>query len=73
MQANYMVQKKINLSTVKKVKPLQVPQSKVLRKRSDLCPNDGYADPPPQKDHLKKVVMNGAGCSEQNGYHRKLG
>ena len=54
---------------------------------SGLCPNDGHADPPPpKKDHLKKVVMNGAECSENktgkiikkfsdfyfSSYHRKL-
>ena len=44
--------------------------SKLLLKKSPcpriwLCPNDGHADPPPLKnDHLKKVVMNGAECSE---------
>ena len=29
-----------------------------------LCHNDGHADPPLKKDQLKKVVMNGAECSE---------
>ena len=33
-------------------------------KSSRLCHNDGHADPPLKKDHLKKVVMNGAECSE---------
>ena len=34
-----------------------------------LFPKVGHADPPPpfKKDHLKKVVMNGAECSEYNG------
>ena len=35
-----------------------------------LCPNDGHADPF-KKDHLKKVVMNGAECSEKNGKNNK--
>ena len=38
-----------------------------------LCPKVGHADPPPplKKDHLKKVVMNGAECSEQNVENNK--
>ena len=33
-----------------------------------LCPKVGHAGSPPlKKDHLKKVVMNGAQCFKQSG------
>ena len=45
---------------------------RALKQSNWLCPNDGHADPPPlKKNHLKKVVMNGAECSEMNGKNNK--
>ena len=43
---------------------IQFPAASVSDTITRLCPNDGHADPPLKKDHLKKVVMNGAECSE---------